>query len=208
MATYLVTGSFGYSGRAITKQLLESGHTVRTLTGSPDRAHPFGDQVRVFPLDFDRPDVLERACDGVDVLVNTYWVRFAKAGFSQDDAIRNTRVLFDAAKRAGVGRIIHVSITKPSSDSPYEYFRGKAALEAALVETGLPHSILRPAVLFGGPDILLNNIAWMLRRLPLFGLFGDGQYRLQPIHVEDLANLVVRESDRTENRVVDAIGGG
>ena len=150
MATYVVTGAFGYSGRYITGRLLAEGHTVRTLTGSPDRAHPFGDAVAVFPLSFDDPAALEAACRGADVLVNTYWVRFAQAGFSQAAAVRNTRVLFEAAARAGVGRVVHVSITNPSLDSPYEYFRGKAELEAALQATGLPHSILRPAVLFGG----------------------------------------------------------
>ena len=206
MAAYVVTGAFGYSGRYITGRLLAAEHTVRTLTGSPDRAHPFGDAVAVFPLSFDDPVALEAACHRADVLVNTYWVRFAQAGFSQAVAVRNTRVLFDAAACAGVGRVVHVSITNPSLDSPYEYFRGKAELEAALQATGVPHSILRPAVLFGGPDILLNNIAWMLRRFPVFGVFGDGRYRLQPIHVEDFAALVLRESCGTGARIVDAVG--
>lgn len=206
MATFTITGAFGYSGSYITEQLLAAGHSVRTLTGSPRRTNAFGDAVQVFPLDFDHPEVLTRACDGADVLVNTYWVRFAKAGFSQVAAVRNTKVLFAAAARAGIGRVVHVSITNPSLDSPYEYFRGKAELETALQQSGLPHTILRPAVLFGGPDILLNNIAWLLRRFPVFGLFGDGRYRLQPIMVEDFAGLVVRESALTGDRIVDAIG--
>lgn len=206
MATYVVTGAFGYSGRFITERLLALGHTVRTLTASPDRVHPFGQAVQVFPLDFARPEALERACAGADVLVNTYWVRFARAGFSQAAAVQNTRVLFAAAARAGVGRVVHVSVANPSLDSPYEYFRGKAQLESALQATGLPHTILRPAVLFGGPDILLNNIAWMQRRFPLFGVFGDGRYRLTPIHVGDLAELVVQEAAGTGERIVDAVG--
>ncbi len=206
MATFVITGAFGYSGRYVTELLLAAGHAVRTLTLSPRRANPFGGAVEVFPLDFDDSDALASACEGADVLVNTYWVRFARAGFSQAAAVRNTRVLFDAALRAGVGRVVHVSITNPSLDSPYEYFRGKAELEAALQASGLPHSILRPAVLFGGPDILLNNMAWLLRRLPVFGVFGDGRYRLQPIHVRDLSRLVVRESALAGDRVVDAVG--
>jgi uncharacterized protein YbjT (DUF2867 family) len=104
--------------------------------------------------------------------------------------------------------VVHVSITNPAEDSPLEYFRGKARLERALVESGVPHTILRPAVLFGGADILINNIVWMLRKLPVFGVFGDGEYRLQPIHVDDLAKLAVRAGAETENRVVDAIGPG
>ena len=206
MDTFTVRGAFGYSGRYVTQRLLTAGHVVRTLTLSPRRPNPFGDAVEVFPLDFEHPETLACACKGAGVLVNTYWVRFSKAGFSQAAAVSNTKVLFEAAARAGVNRIVHVSITNPSVDSPYEYFRGKAELEAALQTTGLSHSIVRPAVLFGGPDILLNNIAWLLRRFPVFGLFGDGRYRLQPIHVEDFSELLVRESALTGDRIVDAVG--
>jgi len=206
MATFTVTGAFGYSGRYVTQRLLAAGHAVRTLTLSPRRANPFGDAVEVFPLDFEHPETLARACEGADVLVNTYWVRFSRAGFSQAAAVKNTKVLFEAAARAGVDRIVHVSITNPSAESPYEYFRGKAELELALQATGISHSIARPAVLFGGPDILLNNIAWLLRRFPVFGLFGDGRYELQPIHVKDFSELIVRESALTGDRIVDAVG--
>jgi len=206
MSLFCVTGAFGYSGRFIAEELLAAGHQVRTLTGSMQRENPFGDQVAVFPLAFDDPEALGAALAGVDVLVNTYWVRFSEAGFSQSVAVENTRRLFEAAVAAGVGRVVHVSITNPSLDSPYEYFRGKARLEQALVAAGLPHSILRPAVFFGGPDILLNNIAWMLRRFPVVGVFGSGQYRIQPIHVVDFARLVVEESFAGGERVIDAIG--
>lgn len=206
MATMLVTGAFGYSGRHVAERLLAAGHRVRTLTRSMGREHPFGDAVEVFPLDFERPASLREALAGVDVFVNTYWVRFTRAGFSHAEAVRNTRLLFEAARAAGVGRVVHVSITNPSLDSPYSYFRGKAELEEALAKTGLPHTILRPAVLFGGADILLNNIAWMLRTLPVIGIFGDGRYKLQPIHVADFADLIVEEAGGSGARVVDAIG--
>jgi NADH dehydrogenase len=203
---HVVTGAFGYSGAAIARELLARGHTVRTLTASGSREHPLAGRVLAAPLDFTDPDGLARSLEGVDVLHNTYWVRFSAAGFSQDRAVQNTGILFDAAHRAGVRRVVHVSITNPSEDSPYEYFRGKARLERRLADTGLPHSILRPAVLFGGADVLLNNIAWLLRRLPVFGLFGDGSYRLQPIHVDDLARLAADEAERAGARTVDAIG--
>jgi NADH dehydrogenase len=205
-ATQLVTGAFGYSGRAITSRLLARGDRVRTLTNSPDRPHPFGDAVEVHPLDFDDRPGLLNALAGVDVLFNTYWVRFSKAGFSQDRAIQNSAALFDAAREAGVRRIVHVSITNPSADSPYEYFRGKARIEQALLASGVPHTVLRPAVLFGGPDILINNIAWMLRHFPVFALPGKGYYRLQPIHVDDLADLALSASSDHGNTIIDAIG--
>jgi uncharacterized protein YbjT (DUF2867 family) len=204
--TYAVTGAFGYSGRYIAERLLTEGHVVRTLTNSPGRASPLTGRVEVRPLAFGDADALKASLSGVDVLVNTYWVRFNHRDFTFAQAIENSLRLFAAAKAAGVRRIVHVSITNPSEASPFEYFRGKARLERALSESGLSHAILRPAVLFGGDDILINNIAWMLRHLPVFGVFGDGQYKLQPIHVEDLAALVVEHARGTDNVVVDAIG--
>jgi NADH dehydrogenase len=87
-----------------------------------------------------------------------------------------------------------------------EYFSGKARLERALIESGISYAILRPTVLFGKEDILINNIAWVLRYLPVFGIFGDGQYRLQPIYVDDLAAIAIDQGDKRENGVINAIG--
>lgn len=203
---HAVTGAFGYSGKYITQRLLAQGKNVITLTNSLHRANPFGDRVQVHPFHFDAPEKLADSLRGVSVLYNTYWVRFNHRDFTHADAVRNTETLFRAAKTAGVGRVVHVSITNPSEDSPFEYFRGKARLERALSESGLSHAILRPTVLFGKEDILVNNIAWALRRLPVFGVFGDGQYKLQPIHVDDLAQLAVEQGKQTENVTINAIG--
>ena len=203
---HAVTGAFGYSGKYIARRLLDAGCQVRTLTGSPRRRNPFGGAIDVRPLDFDRPLSLARSLQGVSVLYNTYWVRFNHASFTFAAAVENTRALLAAAREAGVRRVVHVSITNPSEDSPLEYFRGKAILERELKESGLSHAILRPAVLFGKEDILINNIAWMLRKLPVFGVFGDGSYRLQPIYVDDLARLAVEQGKSDENVTIDAIG--
>jgi uncharacterized protein YbjT (DUF2867 family) len=203
---HAVTGAFGYSGKYIARRLLDSGQRVITLTNSIDRANAFGGQIPAHPFNFDRPDDLVRALSGVEVLYNTYWVRFNHPLFTHADAVRNTLVLFDAAKRAGVRRVVHVSITNPSEDSPLEYFNGKARLERGLRESGLSYAILRPTVLFGKEDILINNIAWALRHLPVFGVFGDGSYRLQPIYVDDLAGLCVAGGAGQDNVVVNAIG--
>jgi uncharacterized protein YbjT (DUF2867 family) len=120
--------------------------------------------------------------------------------------VAQSRVLFRAAADAGVRRIVHISITHPSADSPYPYFRGKAAVEQALADLGLPHTVLRPAVLFGGSGVLINNIAWLLRRMPVFAVGGTGEYRLRPIHVDDLARLCVRAADSARTEVIDAVG--
>jgi uncharacterized protein YbjT (DUF2867 family) len=203
---HVVTGAFGYSGRYIAERLLRAGHRVRTLTNSPDREHPFGNRVEVHAFHFEHPERLASSLEGAQVLYNTYWVRFNHADFRYSQAVDNTRALFEAARRAGVSRVVHVSITNPSEESPLEYFRGKAVLERELKESGLSYTILRPAVLFGGEDILINNIAWVLRHLPIFGVFGRGDYRLQPIHVSDFADLAVGEGGERADRIIDAIG--
>ncbi|HTQ09998.1 MAG TPA: NAD(P)H-binding protein [Fimbriimonadaceae bacterium] len=203
---HVVTGAFGYSGRYIAERLLVGGKKVRTLTNSPGRANPFHGEIEAHPFNFDQPEKLTASLEGASVLYNTYWVRFNAADFRHSIAVENTLKLFEAAKRAGVGRIVHVSITNPSLNSPLEYFSGKAKLEAALIASGLSYAILRPTVLFGPEDILVNNIAWMLRRLPVFGVFGDGSYSLQPIFVEDMANLAVEQGAESGNAIIDAIG--
>ena len=203
---HAVTGAFGYSGKYIAERLLADGKSVLTLTNSLQRENPFGDRLRAVPFHFDEPKKLTESLRGVSVLYNTYWVRFNHKSFTHADAVSNTLALFEAAKNAGVERVVHVSITNPSEDSPLEYFSGKARLERALVDSGLSYAILRPTVLFGKEDILVNNIAWTLRRLPVFGVFGDGQYKVQPIYVDDLAELAVEQGKAQKNIVIDAIG--
>lgn len=186
--------------------LLKDRHEVRTLTNSPNRPNSFGGKVRAFPYNFERYPELVESLRGVATLYNTYWVRFNHGSFTHEQAVQNSFTLFRAAKEAGVGRVVHVSITNPSEDSPFEYFRSKARIERQLRESGLSYAILRPAVLFGGEDILINNIAYVLRHAPVFGLPGSGEYRLQPIHVDDLAALAVEQGRGSGNTVTDAVG--
>ena len=203
---HAVTGAFGYSGKYIAKKLIDEGHRVITITNSLNRRNPFGDSIEVCPFNFDEPAKLEESLRGVSVLYNTYWVRFNHKTFTHAGAVRNTEVMFQAAKKAGVKRIVHISITKPSLESPLEYFSGKARLEKSLIESGISYTILRPTVLFGKEDILINNIAWGLRHLPMFGVFGDGEYKMQPIYVDDLAELAIRHGREDKNLIIDAIG--
>jgi len=204
--THMVTGAFGFSGKYIARILLGKGLAVATLTNSPNRQHNFGNKIKVVEFNFDNPEKLSESLKDVKVLYNTYWVRFNHKRFSHQNAVDNTLKLFAAAKEVGVEKIVHTSITNPSLDSKLEYFHGKAVLEKALIETGIPYSILRPAVLFGKEDILINNIAWLLRKMPIFPVFGYGSYCLQPIFVEDFAELAVREGENPANVIIDAIG--
>lgn len=203
---HAVTGAFGYSGRYIASRLLDRGTRVLTLTNSRPRPDPFGGRVEAAPLDFGNVSALAASLRGVAVLYNTYWVRFDHGRFSHAGAVENTKRLFDAAARAGVRRLVHVSITNPSVDSSLPYFRGKAELERALEDSGLSYAILRPTVLFGKEDILINNIAWMLRRFPVFAIPGNGRYRIRPIYVDDLAGLAVSAGAERRSMVVDAVG--
>lgn len=204
--TYVVTGAAGYTGRYIARRLLEGGARVRSLTGHVDRPSPFGDAVEAFPYKFDDPDAMARSLEGADTLFNTYWIRFARGDLTHDAAVCNSGALFAAAARAGVRRIVHVSITNASAESMLPYFRGKALVEQALRESGVSHAILRPTIIFGREDILLNNIAWALRRFPVHPIPGRGDYPVQPICVEDLARLAVDVGAGDEDVEIDAVG--
>ncbi len=201
-----VTGAFSYTGKYIARRLLARGDEVITLTGHPDNPDPFDGQVKAFPFNFEQPEKLAETLKGVDILFNTYWVRFSHGTNSHALAVENTLKLIHAAEQAGVKRIVHTSISNPGLDSQLPYFSGKAKLEEAIKASSLRYAILRPTVLFGDEDILVNNIAWILRNFPLFGLPGNGSYGLQPIFVEDYADLAVEMALREENIITDAVG--
>lgn len=201
MAIDLVTGAFSYSGRRVAARLLSRGRRLRTLTN-----HPQDSEIDAFPLDLERAEVLEVALRGVDTLYNTYWVRFPHGRITYEGAVENSRRLIDAARAAGVRRVVHVSIANASLSSPLPYYRGKALVEQHLRRSGLSYAIVRPTVLYGGGDVLVNNIAWFLRHLPVFAIPGSGAYRIQPVYVEDHADLIVRLGSEEGSSEVDAVG--
>ena len=198
----IVTGAFGFSGRYIASHLLACGERVMTLTNRVLEAS----SMQTAPLDFRHPQALAGSMRGATVLYNTYWVRFAYGETNHDKAVENSRILVQAAEQAGLRRIVHLSVTNPSPNSTLSYFRGKAAVEGIIRSSPLTHAILRPALIFGKEDILINNIAWLLRRSPLFAIPGNGEYGVQPIFVQDLAALAVENGRGRENVVMDAVG--
>jgi NADH dehydrogenase len=205
--TDLVTGAFSYSGSRIAELLIASGREVRTLTHHLDREHPLRGRVQAAPYRFDDPAALARSLEGISTLYNTYWVRFERGRTTFANAVANSRVLFEAARRAGVARIVCVSIANPSVDSPLPYYRGKALVEQALADSQVPYAIVRPTFFFGGGrDILANNIAWILRRMPLFAVPGDGRYLVQPIHVDDFARICLEAAHAPPDVIMDAAG--
>ncbi|MFC1879071.1 SDR family oxidoreductase [Chloroflexota bacterium] len=201
-----ITGAFGYTGKYIARQLLAQGKQIITLTGHPDRPNEFADRIQAYPFNFDQPVKLTKSLSGVDTLYNTYWVRFNHGLTTFKQAVQNTKTLIQAAKQAGVRRLVHVSITNPTAASPLPYFSGKAELEDTITTSGLSYAIIRPTVIFGREDILINNIAFLLRKFPIFVIPGDGKYRLQPIYIEDMVKICIQAGQVNENLVLDAVG--
>ena len=204
--TVVITGALSYTGKYTARILLGRRYRIRTLTYHPERENPFADEVEVFPYNFEHPERLTETLRGAATLINTYWVRFPHGKSTFDGAVQNTHTLIAAAKKAGVRRFVHVSIANPSLHSPFAYYQRKAQLERVVAESGLAYTILRPAVIFGLEDVLINNIAWFVRRFPVFAIPGDGCYRVRPIFVEDMARLLADAVEREGNEVRDAVG--
>ena len=204
--TAVVTGAFSYTGRYVSQRLLDDGVRVKTLTGHPNRRDPFGGRVEAAPLDFSDPDGLYRSMQGAGILYNTYWVRFERGRTTFDRAVENSSVLFEAAAKAGINRIVHISVSNASSGSRLPYFRGKGQVEELLKGLGVPYAIIRPTLTFGAGDLLLNNMAWALRRFPFFPICGNGNYPVQPIYAGDLADQAVAAASQAGNSVSDAAG--
>ena len=193
----VVTGAFSYTGGYVARRLLDQGVGVRTLSRRPAGRNPLGGLVETVPMDFSDPDGLRRAMEGAGVLYNTYWMRFAHGQTTFDHAVENTRTLFEAAVGAGVQRVVHFSVSNPSTGLDLPYFRGKAQVEDMLRGLGVPYAIIRPTLVFGDGDLLLNNMAWALRRFPVFPVCGNGDYPVQPIYAEDLAAQAVEAGSQT-----------
>ena len=202
----VVTGAFSFTGRFIARRLLAQERRIKTLTNHARRPGTEDITAEVAPLQFTDRDALVESLRGADVLYNTYWVRFQHGRVHFGEAVANTRILLGAARDAGVRKVVHVSVSNPSEDSPLDYFAGKARTERAVRESGLAWAIIRPTLVFGQGDILINNIAWLLRRLPIFGVPGRGDYRLQPVAGEDVAEIATWAAEQTDNVIVDAAG--
>lgn len=202
----VVTGSFGYIGKYITRELLNKGHEVKTITTHPNKPNPFGDKVKASNYHFDNPDRLTQELNGCEVLFNTYWVRFNYRQWSFDKALEHTKTLFNCAKKAGIKQIVQISVTNPTETDNLPYYQGKALQEKALKELGIEYSIVRPTLVFGKEDILVNNVAWTIRKFPFVPIFGSGEYKVQPVFVEDLAAIAVNSSESHESVTIDAIG--
>jgi uncharacterized protein YbjT (DUF2867 family) len=201
-----LTGAFGFTGRAIAERLLTDGRNMVTLSRRSGEGDPLAARLRIEPFDTDHPARLVAALQGVDTLYNTYWIRFPRGSTTYARAVERSAVLLKAAREAGVRRIVHVSVVNAAIDGPTPYARAKAALEALVRGSGLEWVIVRPTLTYGPGDILINNLAWALRRLPIYGLPGTGRYTVQPVHVDDVARVSVEAGRGDGGLTIDAAG--
>ena len=102
---------------------------------------------------------------GAGSLYSAYSLRFGRRGTTFDQAVQNSKVLFETAAKAGVGRTVHLSVANASTESRLPYFRDKGQVEEMLMDMGIPYTIIWPTLVFGEGDLLLNNMAWALRNL-------------------------------------------
>ena len=209
-----ITGAWSYSGRHVARRLLDRGDTVLSLTNHPaPDPHLFQGQVKAVPFDF-TPGRLAAHLAEIDVLACAYWTRHNRPPvghrgpwMSHAEATQRSQALIREAKTAGVRRLVWTSIANPGLDADLPYYQGKARVEAAVRSSGLSYGILRPACFFGPGGILLENVAWAVRRLPVFPLpAAAAPFHVRPIHVEDYADLVAEAVHSQETFVRDAAG--
>ena len=202
----VVTGAFSFIGSAAARSLVARGYSIRSLTNRSVPVNDPGSPIQTSPLQFEDLPALVDAMRGAEVFVNTYWVRYPYVGTGFERAIANSGVLLQAAREAGVRRIVHVSVSNPSLDSPLDYYRGKAEVEKLVQESGLSYGVVRPTLVVGPNDILVNNIAWLLRRFPVFAVPGSGEYRVQPVTLDDTGEIIAEVAKDDQNVTVDAAG--
>ncbi|MGH9331483.1 MAG: SDR family oxidoreductase, partial [Vicinamibacterales bacterium] len=201
----MLTGASGFIGSVVTERLLPR-HAVRSLTSHPQK-NRFGGRVQSVLYDFERPERMDPAFEGAETFVHSYYVRFPHAGETFERAVERAGVLLDRARRAGVRRIVHVSVSNADEASDLPYYRNKGRQERLVRESGLEFAILRPALVFGAGDILLNNIAWFLRRAPVFGVFGDGSCRVQPVAVDGFGALIAEAVESPDTGTITDVAG-
>jgi NADH dehydrogenase len=190
----LVTGATGFVGRALLPRLAEGGHTVRVLL-RPSRQTPrlpkgVPVQVSIARLDDDRG--LRAALAGVETVIHLVG---AEWGGPEGDVLAvdagGTRLMAEAAQAAGVKRLIYLSHLGADRASAYPVLKAKGIAEEFVRQSGVPHTIIRSAMLFGPDDVFVNVLAALIKLGPGFFLMpGDGRAALQPLWVDDLATCI------------------
>ncbi len=196
----LVAGGSGFIGRAIVRRLVASGAEVAVVTAHPERS-----AARIAALgatavigDVRDPASLGRAVAGMEAVVQaltfpTFPVEKKSRGFTFEEFDHlGTERLVRAAAAAGVGRFAYASGAGAAPDAPKTWYRAKWAGEEAIRATGIAAAIVRPSWVYGPGDRALNRFVTFYRRLPFVPVVGDGRQRLQPVFVDDVADVFER----------------
>jgi uncharacterized protein YbjT (DUF2867 family) len=194
----LVAGGSGFIGRAVVRTLVAAGQDVAVMTAHPDRS---GSRIEALGAKVVRGDVqdaasLPRAVEGADAIVQalsfpTYPMEKKSRGFTFEEFDHlGTERLVNAAAAAGAGRFVHVSATGAAPDAIEPWYRAKWGGEQAVLASGLPATIVRPAWLYGPEDRALNRFVTFHRWLPFVPVVGSGRQRLQPVFVDDVAAVL------------------
>ncbi len=190
----LVTGATGFVGRALLPRLVEGGANVRCLIRpskvSPRLPKEVPVQVAVSPItDFRGVRAAMVGVDTVVHLASAEW-RGHKGSLEKVD-VEGTRKILEAAKEAGVSRILYLSHIGADKASAYEVHRMKGRIEELIIRSGIPYTIFRTALLYGEEDIFANGMAMALATVPsVFLVPGNGRTILQPLWVEDLVTCL------------------
>ena len=196
--TVLVTGSTGYVGRRLVARLAERGTPVRALTHSAQAEVPEG--VEVVQGDVTDASTLAGACEGVDVVVNLASITADRkpppGGYDRVNA-EGPAALAAAARAAGVRRFVHLAGIDTTTGAPGPYLAGRRRGDAAVLASGIESvAILRPSIMFGGPDAaFVKALARVVKLAPAVPVPGDGTVRLQLVWVEDVVRCVMQLAD-------------
>jgi uncharacterized protein YbjT (DUF2867 family) len=202
-----VFGGTGFLGRRVVRHLRECGFSVRIASRHPERAQ------KLFALDDPRfqsvganihdersvADTLAGAYGAVNAV--SLYVERGQETFHSVHVEAAQRVAAQA-RRAGVERLAHISGVGSDVASPSLYIRKRGEGELAVRAAFADATLMRPAVMFGPDDAFLTTILKLLRRLPIYPMFGRGQTRLQPVYVEDVAEAIARVLQGTEKDAI------
>lgn len=209
-----VFGGSGFIGRYVVRALARRGYRVRVAVRRPDLAEhvqPLGVPGQIMPVQANlryRWSV-DRAVEGADAVVNCVGI-LHQAGAQTFDAVQSfgPRAIAEAARAAGIKRLVHISAIGADADSDSDYARSKAVGEKGIFETVPEAVVFRPSVVFGPEDDFFNRFADMARISPFLPLIGGGETKFQPVYVADVAEAVARavDGDAKEGTVYE-LGG-
>jgi NADH dehydrogenase len=183
-----VSGGTGFVGEHVCRALRERGHEVCLLAHRRSRTVESG--VEVFEGDIARLESFAVGVNGCDAVINLVGIirEFPVRGVTFDKLhVQATANMLEAARRGGVGRYLHMSALGTRATAVSAYHRTKWQAEESVRKSGLKWTIFRPSLIFGPHDAFINMLAAQLKLAPLMPVIGDGNYRLQPIHADDVA---------------------